>query len=102
MIKRIAYTAVLFGMVATAPAALAQVSCAPRDNIVTKLENTYGESRTGAGLKGTTSIYEIWASEDSGTWTILLTNPDGVSCIMASGEYWRDLPKIRSIQDTPA
>jgi len=102
MIKRITFTALLIGSVATGSVALAQNACAPRDQVVTKLEGTFGESRMGAGLRGSASIFEIWASADSGTWTILVTDTQGISCIMASGESWHDMPAIAADLGAPA
>ena len=31
---------------------------------------------------------EVYASEKTGSWTILLTKPDGVACLVASGGMW--------------
>jgi len=28
-----------------------------------------------------------------GTFTIILTRPNGLTCVMAAGENWEDLPK---------
>ena len=68
---------------------LAQVNCAERDAVVDRLETGYGETFAGGGLQSSSQIIEVWASEDQGTWTILMTRPDGMSCIMASGTDWR-------------
>ena len=102
MFKRITFTALMVGSVATGSPASAQNACAPRDQLVTKLEESYGESRMGAGLRGSASVFEIWASSSSGTWTILVTNTEGISCIMASGESWHDMPAIAVDLGVPA
>lgn len=36
---------------------------------------------------------EVYASPD-GTWTIVTTRPDGMSCLMAAGQAWETLPLI--------
>jgi hypothetical protein len=69
--------------------ALSQANCAARDVVVEKLKTGYGETFAGGGLRNSTSIFEVWMSEDKGTWTILMTTPDGKSCVMASGTNWR-------------
>ena len=92
MFNRIAPIALVFGLGVIALPAFAQSTCAPRDHIVTELEKSYGERNTGAGLKGSDAIYEIWTSADSGTWTILLTKADGISCVVAAGEHWLEMP----------
>ncbi len=78
-------------MAAAAPQfAQAQMACGTRDSVVAKLGDKYGEVRRGGGLTGSTAIFEIWASEATGTWTILKTTPNGMACIMAVGDDWQD------------
>ena len=94
MKQHIKLTVLITALVFAAPAAWAQSNpqstCGPRDLVISKLEGSYGESRMGAGLRGTASILEIWASADSGTWTVLVTNTDGISCVVASGDNWHN------------
>ena len=65
-------------------------ACATRDVVVERLSSGYGESFVGGGLQSETKIFEVWFSEDEGTWTILMTKSDWTSCIMASGTNWRE------------
>ena len=92
MYKSIITTSVLIlGMAAAGPPdAQAQMACGTRDSVVEKLGEKYGEVRRGGGLAGPTAIFEIWASEATGTWTILKTTPNGFTCIMAVGDGWHD------------
>ena len=73
-----------------ATAAQAQMACGTRDSIVERLGEKYGEVWRGGGLSGPTTIFEIWASEATGTWTILKTTPNGMTCLVAIGDGWRD------------
>lgn len=99
---RILTVLTLFGSIV--PTALhAQVNCASRDSVVRKLETGYGEAFGGGGLQSSSSIFEVWFSEEKGTWTILMTRADGTSCIMASGTNWREaLPSERTAKGTPS
>ena len=91
MYKRVLTAALVFGMLATAPpAAHAQMSCGDRNVMVEQLSRTYGEVRKGAGLTGQTALFEVWASDVTGSWTILKTYPNGTACLIAAGENWRD------------
>jgi hypothetical protein len=75
----------------------AQAACAERDMVVEKLEGRYGEVFAGGGLQSSSSVFEVWFSEEKGTWTILMTRPNGLSCIMASGTNWREAgPNLRT------
>jgi hypothetical protein len=91
MYKRVLTAALVFGMLAAAPpVAHAQLSCGDRNAMVEQLSRAYGEARKGAGLAGQTALFEVWASDATGTWTILKTAPDGLACVVAAGENWRD------------
>ncbi len=75
---------------------LAQTNCDERDIVIDKLASGYGEAFTGGGLQSTSRIIEVWTSAEDGTWTILMTMPDGRSCVMAAGTNWREaLPEDR-------
>jgi len=92
MIRRyVAPIALLIAL--TASPVAAQIACGERNSVVRNLGEKYGEVRRGAGLADSTAIFEIWASEDTGTWTILRTTPNGMACIMAVGEGWQDDPQ---------
>lgn len=80
--------ALILGIVT--PYAQAQMACGTRDSVVEKLKGKYGETRRGGGLAGQRAIFEIWASEATGTWTILKTTPNGLTCLMAVGDSWHD------------
>ena len=72
------------------PGALhAQSNCGARDSVVDKLAVKYGEAFAGGGLQNAESVFEVWSSEEKGTWTILLTRADGISCIVAHGTNWQ-------------
>lgn len=64
--------------------------CADRTAITERLKTGYGEQYVGGGLRNEESIFEVWQSDEHGTWTILMTLPDGRSCVMAAGTNWRD------------
>lgn len=76
-----------FGVLAlTAQHAFSQVrpSCAPRASALAQLAEKWGETRRSVMLADG-RVFEVYAAEKSGTWTILRTTPDGVSCVVASG-----------------
>ena len=104
MFKRILTAGLLFGMAATAPPAFA-ANCAPRDVIVTRLSDKYSESLTGGGLqavRGTKALVEVWTSPETGTFTVILTTPEGVSCIVAAGSDWVQHSAPLKVEDIPS
>lgn len=92
MFKRIIVSALVFGAVAVAPPAKAQqaASCGDREKIVDVLQKKHGEAPIGAGLAGETAVVELWSSEKTGTWTLLITRTDGVACLLAAGDAWME------------
>jgi hypothetical protein len=44
------------------------------------------------GLHQNNTLLEVYASEETGTWTILVTRPDGVACLIAAGQMWDGTP----------
>lgn len=91
MVKRVFFAALTVALLA-APATHARSICAERDSMISKLKDKYGEAERGMGLSGGEAVVEIWSSSKTGTWTIVMTRPDGVSCVMAAGDSWMDMP----------
>ncbi|SFO98355.1 hypothetical protein [Tranquillimonas alkanivorans] len=82
-------------------AASAQSFCAERATVVERLNETYGESFAGGGLRNSSSVIEVWSAGADGTWTILMTRPDGISCIVAAGTNWRDELLVEPAKGVP-
>ncbi len=81
----------LIGGVSISSPAQAQQMCGERSEALVRLENGYSEVPAAMGLASNGSVVEVFASE-SGTFTIIITQPNGISCMMVSGESWEDLP----------
>lgn len=81
-------------------AAAGQPTCGTRDSIVDQLKVKFKETHRASGLESDTKMIEIWTSETSGSWTILVTQASGVSCIAAAGRNWLDMPGLVVVDDT--
>jgi len=81
-------------LLAPALPAQAQSACGPHSSFSAQLADTYRETRRGGGLAGPTAFFEVWASSATGTWTILMVRPNGLACIMAQGDGWRDADDV--------
>jgi len=68
--------------------------CAPRDTVLERLGAKFGEARRGMGLGANNHVVEVFASEESGTWTITVTSPTGLTCLVASGRAWEALQEV--------
>ncbi|HKK35295.1 MAG TPA: hypothetical protein VJ994_03300 [Paracoccaceae bacterium] len=99
--------AVLLAGVVAAPSARADLAgdavCGERAAVVKRLRDAYGETRRGYGLQRGASVIEVYASAETGSWTILVTTPDGVACLVAAGQSWAPTPEdARAELETPA
>jgi hypothetical protein len=65
--------------------------CSSHDKIVDALGNKFKETRRIMGVVNSTAVMEIFMSPQ-GTWTMVITDTSGISCITASGEEWQDVP----------
>lgn len=78
-------------IVAQSAHAQARNNCGQRAAIVDRLANTYGETRQSMGLGANNAVVEVFASQESGTWTITLTMPSGMTCLVATGQAYETL-----------
>ncbi|MFU1478376.1 hypothetical protein ACM25N_12005 [Roseovarius sp. C7] len=84
MFKRVLGAALILGIASPAVAA----TCGKRGDMVTSLEKKYLEQLQVGGLQeveGDKSVVELWTSEKTGTFTILMTRSNGISCVLAVG-----------------
>ena len=93
--------AILVTSVIGAPA-LAQ-NCAKREIVVERLQKHYDESFTAGGLQSTTTssaLVEVWASAKTGTFTVMLTTPEGLTCVVATGTDWHQQAQVATPDGT--
>ncbi len=66
-------------------------NCNERDRVLELLAKKYKESPVAAGVTNTGGLVEVLTDGKGGTWTIIITTPQGVSCLVAAGEGWREV-----------
>jgi len=74
-----------------AEAQTARSICAEREQIVGTLTGYFGETARSWGIGPAGRIIEVFASDETGTWTITVTAPDGTTCLVASGNGWQEM-----------
>lgn len=82
--------ALIFALCATPVAA--QTPCNSTTAIHDRLANVFQESRSATGIvEGSEQTYllEIWGNEQTGTFTVLMTYPNGLSCVVTAGQAFR-------------
>ena len=63
--------------------------CRPRAEMVSFLFDRFSEEPRAFGMIDQRALMTIYVS-NSGTWTIVVTKTDGVSCIVAAGGLWEE------------
>lgn len=72
--------------------ALAQMplACGDRADVVEQLRAKFGEVPRAIGLTRGGAVIELFVSEE-GSFTILLSFPNGRACLQATGDQWEEL-----------
>lgn len=83
--------AALYLVSTTEVLAQAARNCGPREAVVDRLAEGYGETRKSVGLGSNNAMVEVFASEETGSWTITVTTPDGQTCLVASGQSFEEV-----------
>jgi len=90
-------------LILSATAATAQTrNCAEHAMIVETLAAGYGESRQSIGIGSDNSVVEVFASLETGTWTITVTQAGGLTCLVASGSAFQMLAEALPNTDSGA
>ena len=89
--------ALLF-LAATATPAAAML-CVDRVDMLDRLASEYEEELIEVRVMEEQGLLEILASPSQGTWTLLLTKPGGISCVLATGKGL-DKSKLRMVMPT--
>ena len=69
--------------------AAAQSTCNPRTEVLGHLAKKYGEAPVAIGVTNKGGLVEVLTTGDGNTWTIIVSQPNGTSCMVAAGEGWR-------------
>jgi hypothetical protein len=87
-----ALAGVPFSASATDPGEMpGQVMCAERGELLSDFKDSYKEERGALGVTDSGQLLEVLVGP-KGTWTMLVTQPHGPSCVVATGQSW-ELPR---------
>ena len=93
MWKAIAFAAAL-SLPLPALAAGNNMACSERADVLTQLGSKYKEAPSAIGLANNGGLIEVLTSDDGSTWTIIVSMPNGTSCLLAAGENWQPIERI--------
>jgi hypothetical protein len=87
-------------LVSTTDIAAQGRNCAPRDVVLAQLATKYGETRQSIGLGSNNAVVEVFASDETGTWSITVTAPGGLTCLVASGRAFEEVADMVPAKDS--
>ena len=92
MLSRAIFTSAIVVAVLAVPgmAVAAPMACSARADVLTKLASKYHERLSSMALTSDGRLLEVTKSDDGATWSILITTPKGISCLVAAGGNWLD------------
>jgi len=78
----------------SASAASAEPQCNTRDSVIKQLSDKYREAPVALGVTHNGGLIEVLSTGEGKTWSIIITSPQGMSCLVAAGEGWRMMEKL--------
>ncbi len=82
--------------------AMAQPQCDRRDSVLGHLAEKYKEAPVAFGVTSEGRLIEVLSTTGGDTWTIIVSTPDGTTCLIAAGEAWRARPKVDAVLEPTA
>ena len=77
-------------------------SCMLSGELASFLREQFEEMPMTRGVSDDGVLVTMFAAKAAGTWTIALTDPSGVSCILATGTGFELMPEALARQSDPA
>ena len=75
--------------------AAGQMLCGPQNKLADLLKQRFGDTRQAGGVSADARrIVELFVAPN-GSWTIVVTDAHGQSCIVLSGEDWTRAPQMQ-------
>lgn len=70
------------------------LACGKRADMLAQLSLRYSEEPVAMGMATNGTLVEVLASGGGGSFTILYTTAEGLTCMMAAGNNWESLNQI--------
>ncbi len=74
--------------------AQAAPQCDERTKVLRLLSDKYKEAPVAIGVTNNGGLVEVLSAGKGGTWSIIVTTPQGMSCLVAAGENWKTIEQL--------
>ena len=78
----------------------AEGACVARDWLVAELAESHKERPIVQATTADGALLEVLSSADGRSWTLLVTEPEGLTCTLIEGRDWRALPAALALNQT--
>jgi hypothetical protein len=68
----------------------APTACGPHPDVIKALGDRFHETQAATALTSAGTLLEVLTANDGSTWTIIVSRPDGLSCVVAAGQNWQE------------
>ncbi len=80
-------------------AAADTMACTDREAAIRHLGGKFSEAPVAVGLTNTGEVLEVLTSDAGRSWTMLVTMPNGTTCLVAAGEAWKTIPPVAALDE---
>ena len=81
----------VLGVVGNFMSAETEQRCEQKRTVLQYLSNEYSEKPVAMGVAENGGLIEVLTSHKGNTFTIIVTSPEGETCMVAAGEDWQAL-----------
>ena len=67
--------------------------CLSRGEMARLLDARFAEAPAALGVTEAGGLVELFHAKGGATWSLVLTTPQGRSCLLASGQAWSERPR---------
>ncbi len=90
-IRFITVAALALGLlINTAATAQAQAVCLPHEDLKEQLYANFSEAPAAIAIANNGALVQLYAKRDRSSWTLVMTRPGGLSCVLVAGEDWKN------------
>lgn len=72
--------------------------CADHESVTSSLNTQYSEGRAAIGLTNNGQVFELFADKNGSSFTVMLTKPNGETCLIFAGEHLELIKDLKGIE----
>lgn len=74
-------------------------NCGSHEMVTARLADKYGESRQVIAMTADQSVMEVFASSETGSWTVTITRAGQPTCLVAAGQNYQHVAEVLNVVD---